>query len=521
MRARNRVFVLIVTALLAVGGKCGGGGGGGGGKAKVVVQSPDEKCAALGNVFPPGFDFVPGDDRRVWVAEFPATLLPFDVSATTPKLPGGVSPFTLPFDSDGDGRDEGSVLLPLAPVLDDIQFVSADLGLLTASSYEEVLFFSPSTGALVDFDVSVPAAFDPADNIFLPAPGSVESRTGLSTFACVRPDPGALDSRGELISDVLPVAGYCDPSVTSFRPTFTSGAAIAGDYLFVSTSNLGDDAGSANTQYLTGSVQVYDIDPAAVPPMVGPNEAVPVIHTTGFNPTHVTAFETGTRRFALVTVSGAIGIAPDDPATPEVEAFGLALSDAAIDVIDADSLELVGTIPLGPAAASTAGLTVDPTGRFGVVGSTIGRELLAVDLSTLESLPSSTASPVVLGGAAIFSAGDAFALPARVDGAPASACPGFVADVAFDGSRIYATESCDGTIAVVDVDLSGSPPFPLPQDRFVGVDLLNVAAPIRADTLGEPHQPGMIAVRPGAAGAGPEILFLMGEPEGLLCGIDD
>ena len=206
--------------------------------------------------------------------------------------------------------------------------------------------------------------------------------------------------------------------------------------------------------------------------------------------------------------------------TDEVEAFGLALTEAAIDVIDADTLELVATIPLGLAAPSTAGLTVDPSGRIGVVGSTIRRELLAVDLAPLETLPDSVASPVVLDTAVIFDADDAFALPKRSPGAPESACPGFVADVAFDGSRIFATEACDGTIAVVDVDLSDDPPVPVPADRFVAVELLRVVEPITSDTVGDPHQPGMLAIRPGGPGSGPEILFLVGEPEGLLCGID-
>ena len=42
------------------------------------------------------------------------------------------------------------------------------------------------------------------------------------------------------------------------------------------------------------------------------SSAAPVIETTGFNPTHVTAYDAGAREFVLVTNSGALGIADPD-----------------------------------------------------------------------------------------------------------------------------------------------------------------------------------------------------------------
>ena len=94
----------------------------------------------------------------------------------------------------------------------------------------------------------------------------------------------------------------------------------------------------------------------------------------------------GGREFVLVTVSGALGLAPDDPNTPEREAGGQALSNAAIDVIDAAERRIVATIPLGLAAPSFERLAIDPTGRVAMVGSAIGRKLFAVDLAPLDSI---------------------------------------------------------------------------------------------------------------------------------------
>jgi hypothetical protein len=529
MRSRIQLALLVVVACAGLGGKCGGGdgsGGGGGGRVDVTIESPDDRCAALSSPFPPGFDFVPGDGSLVWVADLsPPSLVPLDVTATPPTQPSSASSFALPFDSDGDGREEGSSSLPISPIFDDIHIVDAELALVTASSYEEVLFFSPAAGDLVEFDVSVPAAFAKNDYPLLPDPGAdAEPRTAVSTFACVRPPLGALDSRGDPIALSLPSSVWCDRAQPSYLASFTSGAALAGDRLFVAASNLGADPGTSNTQYLPGAVLVYELDRDADPPTLEPSEATPVLITTGFNPSHVTALEVDGRPFVLVTVSGAVGVAADDPDTDEIEAAGIALTEGAIDVIDADTLEIVATIPLGLAGLASSGLRVDATGRVGVVGSVIGRQLFAVDLAPLADLPDSVASPVVLDGvdgddAVIFDADEALPVPPRANGAPAASCPGATEGVAFGGARLFATESCDGTLAEYLVDLSGDPPAPVPRDRFKFIELRNIAAPIRSDTLTEPRSPGAVAVRPGAMGDGPDVVLLIGQQEGLVCGI--
>jgi hypothetical protein len=525
MKRKLCIALLVALCCTLLGGKCGGGDGGGGG-GSIKVESPDPACVALPSPFPPGFDFVPGDDSRIWVANFtPPALVPLDVSVAPPESPDSVATFKLPFDSDGDGREEGSGTLPISPLLDDIHIVSPELALVTASSYEEVLFFSPEVGDLVEVDISVPASFEKADNPLLPDPGAdAELRTAVSTFGCVRPPDGALDSRGDPVAATVPSAGWCDPEWPSYLASFTSGAALAGDHLFVSASNLGSEQGRPNTQYLPGVVLVYEVDWEADPPTLSPSEAAPALITTGFNPSHVTAFEVDSRPFVLVTVSGAIGVAEDDPDTEEIEAAGIAITEAAIDVIDAETLEIVATIPLGFAGLAPSGLRVDETGRVAVVGSVIGRQLYAVDLAPLADLPDSVSSPISLDGldgddAVIFDADEPLPIPPRSDGAPVASCPGSVGGVAFDGNGLFATESCDGTLTEFLVDLTGDPPVPVPQERFKFIDQFDITAPIRVDTLAESRSPGALAVRPRPVASGPDVVFLIGLQEGQVCGL--
>jgi hypothetical protein len=523
MRRRIGIALLVASCCVLLGGKCGGGDGGGGG-GSIETESPDSNCTALNSEFPPGFDFVPDGGSLIWLVTFGGrSLIPFDVSVVPPGHSDSLETLTLPDDSDGDGAVDSRAALP-----DDIHIVTEELALVTASGYEEVLFFSPATGELIEVDISVPASFAKADNPRLPDPGAAaEPRTAVSTAVCVKPPPDALDSRGKRFAESLRPSRWCDLSTPSYRSSFTSGAALAGDHLFVSVSNLGNDQGTPDTQYNPGAVLVYDVDWEASPPTLSPSETAPVLITTGFNPSHVTAFEIAGRPFALVTVSGALGVARDDPNTDDIEAAGIANTEASIDVIDANTLEIVATIPLGFAGLSLSGLRVDETARIGVVGSVIGHEILAVDLAPLADpdFPDSVVEPIVLDGldgddAVIFDADDPLAIPPRLDGAPAASCPGSVGGVAFDGNRFFVTEACDGTLSEFLVDLTGDPPAPLAPERFKFIDQLDITYPIRVDTLSELRSPGALAVRPGVFESGPDVIYLVGQPEGLVCGIE-
>ncbi|MDJ0850960.1 MAG: hypothetical protein QNK04_21525 [Myxococcota bacterium] len=510
-------LALLMAALL--GSDCGGGSGSGGGDSVRRVQPVDPRCATLSSFFPSGFDFVPGRPELGWVVDQnPPTLIPLDTTGVPPQPADGFEEggFLIPDDSDGDGQDD-----PVSPVVDDFDAVREDLALVTASEYEVVLFFDPVAGRLREFDVRLPRALDPRDYPFYPPGGATEKRTGVSNFFCLRPAPGALDSQGNPL-----VVNECGGAAPSYFGIFTSGAALAGGRMFVSMSNL--QQGGIEPVYRPGAVLVFQLDADRDPPIARPNGAVPYVFTTGYNPTHVTPVSVGGRDFVLVTVSGAVGLREDDPATDEIEAGGVPLTPAAIDVIDAQSLELVATIPLGLAGLSFDRLAVDPTGRVAAVGSAAGRLVFVVDLAPLASLPSSVTRPVVLDGsegpsAVVFDAASPLEIPAADFGAPEASCAGFSVGLAFNdaGDRIYVTEFCDGTLATVGVDLSGSPPVPVPQDRFAVVDLDDLFAPLRAETDGLPRAPGTLEVRPGVPGVdydGPDLTVLVGQP-GLACGI--
>jgi len=184
----------------------------------------------------------------------------------------------------------------------------------------------------------------------------------------------------------------------------------------------------------------------------------------------------------------------------------------------------VATWPLGLAGLSSEGLALDPSGRVALVGSQVDRAVYAVDLAPLATLPPSGGVPWLLDSAVIFDADRPFRIPPLAGGAPPDVCPGFTAGVAFNhaGDRAFVSEFCDGSLAAVGVDLSGDPTSGDLPDRFTLVDVQGIVAPIRTDTLGLARAPGAVRVRPGQPGvdfAGPDVFVLVGEPEGMLCGI--
>lgn len=524
---RTNARMLALFALLAwlhTGGSCGGGSGGGGSPPVTTVDTPDERCLALPSQFPAGFDFAVGAPGRALAASFnPGVVVPVDVESVPPRAvaSGPLVDLRSAIAQDACGGF-------LDPAFDGLVSVASDLALVTASSCEAVAFVDPVSGALRELSVSTPASAAASAWPFSPAPGASDLRVAIPTRTCVTVPVGTLDSRG---APVVPTR--CDPSQPSFFSGFTSGAAVAAGALFVSVSNIGANPGRPDTQFLPGAVLVFDFDASATPPRVSPSATGAVLFTSGFNPTHATAYRSPSGRdFVLVTVSGALGLAPDDPATPEREAGGQAQSNAAIDVIDAAERRLVATIPLGAAAPSFDRLAIDPTGRVALVGSAVARRLYAVDLAPLDTLVSAPgAAPLVLDGssgpnAVIFDAAAPLELPALANGAPAATCPGYVVGADFDatGTKVFASDFCDGTLAIVGVDVSGNPPVPVPAvpERFHVLQTLPIAAPLDPASLGLSRAPGAVRVRPGRPGVdyhGPDVLFLVSLPEGQLCGV--
>jgi hypothetical protein len=479
------------------------------GHAAVIVGSDDPRCLSMPGSFPPGVDWIAGAAGQLLAVSFePAIAVPVDFSETPPDP--GPGPFS----------DLRSAIAAAAcagsrdPQLDGVYAPSGELGFLTASSCESLAFVDPADGDLRSLTVSVPASIPAGTFPYNPAPGASQSRVAISTRACVVPPAPALDSRGD------PVANGCRAGQPSYYTNFTSGVARVGDRLLVTTSNLGSGAGTANAQFLPGTVLVLDLDESGAKPVIAPHATSPVLFTSGFNPTHATAHVTPAgRALALVGVSGALGLVPDDPRTPEREAGGDPLSEAAIDVVDVEQLRVIATIPLGLAALSFERLGVDPGGRVAVIGSAVARHLFAVDLAPLDALAPD--APWTLVDAAIFDADAPFELPAIPDGAPPDTCPGFVvgAEFAADGRRVYATDFCDGTLTVVAARLPGSRGTPIAPDRFAVEDTLELVAPIGPDSLGLPQALGALRVRPELEPDGPELAFLVGYPEALLCGV--
>lgn len=543
---RRRALWLCALACLAVAGDCGGGDGGGS-SAVFRIESPDPRCVALPDPFgfPPGYDFFPERAGRLLATTFSnGALVPLDVRQEPFVVPEGARVTELPADADGDGCNE---LFP--PLIDDASALGRDLAGVTTSGYEAVLL-ADAAGGQVEVTLAMPPApadpdfdrtraIDPAEFLFWPAAGTSARRTGLPNFTCIVPPPGAVDSRGDPIGSVPPQNDPCAPAIArscpqdrpSYYANFTSGVAKAAGRLFVSVSNLGDDRGETDTQFLPAALTVYafdeSVDPPRATPLPTPDGGAFLLGSEGtFNYTHVqTAVTAGGRTLVLATASGAIGVREDDPDTEDFEAGAVRLTDGAIDVFDPVALALVATYPLRRANPAFNGVAVDPSGRVAATGDVTARRIYAVDLTVLDDLPDPPAPgqpPADLRSAVLFDGRDPLEVPSIRDGAPAASCPGRVDSVAWNdaGDRLYALEFCDGSLTGFGFLSSEGPPR---RDDFVRGPTVALTAPLRADTIGLPRQPSQLSVRAGTPGVdftGPDLFFLVSEPEGLLCGID-
>jgi len=493
-----------------------------------IIDDPDSRCGMLMSTDPPDLDFDPATGLAWVVDPAPSQLVPFTVETPPPVL-AAAGPLAVPLSS------TLRRLALLGPIGIEGVSVRDSLALLTSTGVElrddllRLVDLDPSSKSIVSLQVSVPAELLEPTYPDLPAPDEpAEARDEVSTTVCL--DPDGLDSRGDEIGGGADCAGFFANS--------TSGAAVVGAgaerSLFVSMANPGGDLLSSNPRYLPGAVLVYDIDLASGIG-VAPNATTPVIYTSGFNPTQVTPYHAGDRDFLLVTVSGAIGVVQDDLGTIIVEGGYSALTDAAIDVIDAETLALVATIPLGKAGL-VGNLVLHPGGRLAVVGSMIDRWLLAVDLAPLADplFPSEAPAegPVVLDGSAesglanavIRDASRPYEIPARGEGgADPAVCPGLVAGLAFNhaGNLLYATDFCDGTLGMIGVADGASMTAPSLMET-PRVDALTAPGDTPEAIDAPPNGLGGVAVRPGDPGvdySGPDVFVIVGKPNGLLCAV--
>lgn len=277
-----------------------------------------------------------------------------------------------------------SVAFPAGIATGGLVVVDARTALVTTSGRggEGVYVFDPST-ARVAADVKL---FD------------------LSSLT-VRWPAGTKNSKG------VDIGGQARPL------TFTSGALIAGNRLLVCSSNL-----DASFDYDPGTVLAFDWNPNTRSATGG------FVHQTSrFNPTALTKVGTQAGDAVLVTNCGPFGTGP-----------------ASIDVLDATSLNLVGTIPLG-AKNPTGAVVVSPDGRRGYVGSASSAEVFVLDLEGLgNELRNTTAKDLAarnLGG---------FTLPG-------SGASHFVSGLALShtGNYLYATDFNTSELWVVDLHQKG------------------------------------------------------------------
>ena len=533
-RPLARSLLLLASLMLAAGCE---GQGSGGEAARIVLRNTPE-CLLLAGGFPPGVDLLPGAPDQAVVAQFvPTAVLGLDLDREPPRLlatdtvpdfPERICPacggLPLP-DSDGDGeadacQSEAAGFGCLSPTAGSLLAVGPDLAALSTSSFEQVVLVDPRDGRLRDLVVETPPAgpaFDPADWPFWPAVGAAVARTAFSTRVCVYAD-GLVDSLGNPIGP----SPFCDPARNGFVTRFTAGAARVGPRLVVATSNL---VRSSRAQFDPGSVLVFDLDLTTPRPEVRPHASDPVILTTGFNPTSVTAHTTPAgRRLALVAVSGALalGTGPD-----------LVRSDSAVDVVDPELGRVIATIPLGRAGLGFDRIAIDPTGRLALLGAATSRALFGIDLAALDdpSLGHGPGDdPVVLDGstpgapdARVFDASAPFMLPRRASGAAPDDCTTQTSVAIADSApRVVASDFCDGSLTVLDLALPAARTTLLDPGSVLRVDRVQaVAAAIADGSTGRLRAIDRVRLRPGRPGidwSGPDAYFTAGLPEGAVCG---
>lgn len=532
----NHSLRLGATLLLAIVLGCPGDGSDG---QSPSIQFPGSaECTRFAGGFPSGFTALPGAGSEAAVAQFiPTAILGLDLDRVPPGLlaSGPVPNFpsltcdacggVMGVDSDADGiadicRSNDLGFTCLSPVAGSLLAVDHDLVALSSSNYEQVVFFDPRSGATRSVQLDTPSAsvnFDPADWPFWPDAGSPSTRSAISTRACVYTQ--ASDSLG----DGLGPNQFCDANRNGFVTRFTAGAAVVGDSLFVATSNL---LRPSQARYAPGTVLVFEFDQSFDPPRLRPDPDRSVILTSGFNPTSIEPFTTPTgRRLLLVGVSGAIatGVGPN----------GLQ-SDSSIDIIDVDTRTLIATVPLGRAGLGDAGIRIDPSGRIALVGSFTTRRLFGIDLAALDDPGLGLGSdplPIVLDGstpgfadARIFYDGAAFAIPKLESGPLDSQCV-TITSVAISQVEPYAVASdfCDGTITVLDLNLPSSRSAPLDPTTLLVVDRVEEpVSPLVATATGLTRAIDRVLIRAGRPGidfSGPDVYFTAGLEEGAVCGL--
>lgn len=307
-------------------------------------------------------------------------------------------------------------------------------------------------------------------------------------------------------------------SISSFKTNFSAVALRVGNRLVVATSNI-HQAGS-NPVWNPGTVLFFAIDDSGATTTIAPANPFFAI-TSDPNPVALTALEGGR---VAVTNAGIY----DAGFPPQITGQG------SIDVLDAASGLLVGSIPLGPGNPAGRGLALDPTGSVAVAGSATLRQLVAVDLRGISALPTAPVDARLqrpsCNDGAFDSAGGVPCLRERVirGGAnPIALAPppggsgaySYVPQVRFgaSGDFLAATSYNDGGLALLAFDARNlSSPHPLLPSRFGVAQTLAATGP--AGVIGGECCPGPMILHANSAGglAGADLLFATASPNGIV-----
>lgn len=307
-------------------------------------------------------------------------------------------------------------------------------------------------------------------------------------------------------------------AISSFKTNFTSAALRVGNRLVVATSNL-QTAGSSPVLN-PGTVLFFELDDSSPTTTVTP--ATPFFAVTSDpDPIALTPLPGGR---VAVTNAGVY----DASFPPQVTGQG------SIDILDAASGQLVGSIPLGAGDPGGGPLALDPTSSVAVGGSQTLRQLFAVDMRGVAALPVSAVDPRLqrpsCNGSNADSAGGVPCLRSRVirGGANPIVLPpppgqsgafSYVPAVRFgaSGDFVTATSYNDGGLAFAAFDPNDlGAPLPLLPSRFGPAQTL--AATGAAGVIGSECCPGPLLLRASSDGELPATrpLFATASPNGLL-----
>ena len=244
--------------------------------------------------------------------------------------------------------------------------------------------------------------------------------------------------------------------------TYTSGAMISGQRLFLTSSNF-----DSNFDLNPGTIVTYDIDVSSRQ-LSG---AGAYLGTSDFNPTGLTRVATPQGDALLVTNTGPFGG-----------------GGASIDVIDPIGFAKVGTIELPNDKSPVGRITVSPDGRRGYVASQAAAEVYVLDLEDLG---------LELGNGATAD------LDARYLGAyslPTNATTNFISSLGLShtGDYLYAVSFNESVLYVIDLTAPG-----------LGAAVSGFQR--TADTTNYEGLANSVAVRPGVPGtdfSGPSLYVM-------------